>query len=142
VSPISGLLVAAVVLVAASAAGLVWRSRSGRVRAEEAVIPAGLASPGAAVTLLQFTSSQCAPCRRVRAVCADVAAGLDGVEHVEVDVDEHLDAVRALNVWRLPTLLVVDRGGRVVRRTVGVPARTELAAAVTDIMAGERAEAA
>ena len=92
------------------------------------------------MTLLQFSSEQCAPCQRVRALCADLAGGLDGVEHVEVDAGEHLDAVRALDIWRLPTLLVVDRTGRVARRTVGVPARAALAAAVEQVMR-ERAAA-
>jgi hypothetical protein len=97
-------------------------------------VPESLAPAGATVTLMQFSSAECAPCRRVRAVCADVAARLDGVHHVEIDVDQHLDAVRALDVWRLPTLLVVDRTGRVARRTVGVPDRQALEAAVAEVM--------
>jgi hypothetical protein len=105
------------------------------------VVPASLAPSGADVTLLQFSSEQCAPCRRVRAICVDVAGDLAGVQHVEVDVDAHLDAVRALDIWRLPTLLVVDRAGRVARRAVGVPARADLVAAVRDVMS-ERTAAA
>jgi thiol-disulfide isomerase/thioredoxin len=134
VSAIVGVAVAVAVLAAASVAGLVWRGRSGRVRVDHAVVPAGLAPSGADVTLLQFSSERCAPCRRVRAICADVAGDLAGVRHVEVDVDMHLDAVRALDVWRLPTLLVVDRAGRVARRTVGVPARADLVAAVEQVL--------
>jgi hypothetical protein len=134
------LLVAVAVLAVAAVAGLIWRSRSGRVRApspaEPVRVPSGVLpeSPDT-VTLLQFSSATCAPCRQVRATCADVAGGLSGVRHVEIDAEERLDAARALNVWRLPTLLVVDREGRVARRAVGVPDRAELRAAVTEVLA-------
>ena len=64
-----------------------------------------------------------------------VAGGLDGVRHVELDAEEHLDAVRDLGIWRLPTLLVVDRRGNIARRTVGVPDRASLRATVTEVLA-------
>jgi thiol-disulfide isomerase/thioredoxin len=131
------LLIAVAVLAVAAVAGLIWRVRSGRLHVSEpARVPAGiLPEPAGAVTLLQFSSATCAPCRQVRAACADLAGGLNGVRHVEIDAEERLDAARALNVWRLPTLLVVDREGRVARRAVGVPDRTELKAAVTEVLA-------
>jgi thiol-disulfide isomerase/thioredoxin len=124
------------VLAAATVAGLVYRARYGRLRAVTGELPPGLV-PGAAgaVVLLHFTSATCAPCRQVRAVCADLVEHLDGVRHVEIDADAHLDAVKQLDIWRLPTLLVVDRRGRVARRTVGVPDRAELRQTVTEVLA-------
>jgi thioredoxin-like negative regulator of GroEL len=131
------LLIAAAVLVVTTLAGVLWRRRSGRVRAAAPeVLPAGLVpASGAAVTLVQFSSATCAPCRQVRAVCEDVAGALTGVQHVELDAEAHLDAVRELSIWRLPTLLVVDRAGQVARRTVGVPDRAALREAVQEVMA-------
>ena len=111
--------------------------RAGRRRAAPAGpprLPDGLVPASeAAVTLLQFSTASCAPCRQVRAVCADVAGDLAGVRHVELDAQAHLDAVRELSIWRLPTLLVVDRAGQVARRTVGVPDRAALRAAVREV---------
>ena len=52
-----------------------------------------------------------------------------------VDAEEHLDAVRDLGIWRLPTLLVVDRRGNIAQRTVGVPDRASLRATVTEVLA-------
>ncbi|GAA2635920.1 thioredoxin family protein [Dactylosporangium fulvum] len=129
-------IVVLAVLAAATVAGLVYRARYGRLRAAQGDLPPGLLPPARdTVTLLQFSSATCAPCRRVRAVCADLAGGLDGVRHVELDADEHLDAVRELGIWRLPTLLVVDRSGRVATRTVGVPDQAALRATVTEVLA-------
>jgi len=134
------LLIAAAVLAVTTVAGLVWRRRAGRLHATAASasprLPAGLVPvSGAAVTLVQFSSATCAPCRQVRAVCEDVAGGLSDVRHVELDAEAHLDAVRELSIWRVPTLLVVDRDGRVARRTVGVPDRAALHDAVQEVMA-------
>jgi thiol-disulfide isomerase/thioredoxin len=125
------------VLAAATVAGLVYRARYGRLRASGGDLPPGLLPDGepGGVVLLHFTSVTCAPCRQVRAVCADLAGDVPGVRHVEVDADEHLDAVRHLDIWRLPTLLVVDRRGRVARRTVGVPDRADLRRTVTEVLA-------
>jgi thiol-disulfide isomerase/thioredoxin len=111
--------------------------------AGERIDPALLAELGVApgqATLLQFSSAFCAPCRAVRRISADVAGLVPGVQHVEVDAESHLDAVRALDVWRTPTLFVLEADGRVARRATGVPAKAQLIAALgeLDTLTGDR----
>jgi thiol-disulfide isomerase/thioredoxin len=89
--------------------------------------------PTTPVTLLQFSSAFCAPCRATRRVLADVAGLVDGVTHLEVDAESHLDAVRALGIWRTPTTLVVA-GGQVVQRASGVPAKAQVLAAIAPML--------
>jgi thiol-disulfide isomerase/thioredoxin len=89
---------------------------------------------GTPVTLLQFSSAFCAPCRATRVLCAEVARLVPGVRHVEVDAESHLDAVRALDVWRTPTVLVLDATGTVRRRATGPPSRARLLAVVGDVL--------
>ncbi|SDY95386.1 Thioredoxin [Asanoa ishikariensis] len=89
--------------------------------------------PATPVTLLQFSSAFCAPCRATRRVLADVATMVDGVTHLEVDAESHLDAVRALDIWRTPTTLIVS-GGRVVQRASGVPGKAQVVAAVAPMI--------
>lgn len=84
--------------------------------------------------MLQFSSAFCQPCRAVRRISGEVAAMVPGVRHVEVDAESHLEAVRALNIWRTPTLLVLDRNGREVRRATGVPGKPQLIAALGDVL--------
>ena len=88
----------------------------------------------AQATLLQFSSAFCAPCRAVRRVSGEVADLLPGVRHVEVDAESHLDAVRALGIWRTPTLLVLDADGRVAKRATGVPGKAQLIAVLGDVL--------
>lgn len=138
---LTGLFVAVVALAAATAFGLWRRRRDGRLRATPAPEPSSSAvltllgvEEGTPATLLQFSSAFCAPCRAVRRVCADVARAVDGVRHVEVDAESHLDAVRELGIWRTPTVLIVDRSGRVVQRASGVPAKGQVIAAVAPLL--------
>ncbi|MCA2212468.1 TlpA family protein disulfide reductase [Jidongwangia harbinensis] len=104
----------------------------------DAALLASLGVVPAPATLLQFSTAFCAPCRAVRRVCTDVAAMLPGVRHVEVDAESHLDEVRALGIWRTPTLLVLDADGRVVKRATGVPGKPHLIAAVADLLSPSR----
>lgn len=141
----TGLIVAVAVLVLGVAAGW-WRRRTdGRVAAgapaRERPVDAGLLASlgvaGGGPTLLQFSSAVCAPCRAVRRVSAQVAAENPGVRHVEVDAESHLEAVRALDIWRTPTVLILDSGGRITGRATGVPSKQELAAALAGLTPGD-----
>jgi thiol-disulfide isomerase/thioredoxin len=99
------------------------------------VAPATLAGLGidpaaAPVTLVQFSSAFCQPCRATRRVLGEVVRLLPAVGHVEVDAESHLDAVRALGILRTPTVLVLDSAGRVVKRASGQPRVADVVAAV------------
>lgn len=92
---------------------------------------AELGSPlGERATLVQFSTAFCRPCRATRRVLADIAAMVPGVAHVEVDAEARLDLVRALDVVRTPTVLVLDADGRLVRRAAGQPRRADVIAAL------------
>ncbi|MEU0155539.1 thioredoxin family protein [Micromonospora fulviviridis] len=143
---LTGVLVLVAVLAAATAFGWWRRRRDGRLRAVSpaAAAPhrAALAALGVrpgAITLVQFSAPVCAPCRAARRVIEDVAGRLDGVTLLEVGVEEHLDRARELDVWRTPTVLLVDGDGRIVRRAAGVPDRADLLAALAPLAAGARA---
>ncbi|MDP9794934.1 thiol-disulfide isomerase/thioredoxin [Catenuloplanes nepalensis] len=136
-----GAVALSVVLLTATVFGLWHRARSGRIRAGAAVDEHRLdpslrdalgVTPGE-ITLLQFSTAFCQPCRATRAVLAGVGRDTEGVRHVEVDAESHLDAVRALNVWSTPTTLVIDRESRIVGRAGGVPTRPQVLAAIAAI---------
>jgi thiol-disulfide isomerase/thioredoxin len=147
VSTLTGVAVAVGVLVASTGVGLWRRRRDGAARpvadrAEQKGQHADLlaqlgVAAGTPVTLVQFSSAFCAPCRATRRVCAQVAEEFDGVRHIEVDAESHLDAVRALEIWRTPTVLVVDAAGDVVRRASGQPSRAQVLAAVAPFLPAE-----
>lgn len=81
---------------------------------------------GERATLLQFSSAFCAPCRATRRVLGEVTDLVEGVRHVEVDAEQHLDATRALGILRTPTTLVLDASGGEVTRATGAPTRDQV----------------
>lgn len=87
---------------------------------------------GARATLVQFSTAFCAPCRSTRRVLSDVAAMVDGVKHLEIDAESHLDLVRELGIRRTPTVLVLGRRGEIVRRGSGQPRKADVIAALGD----------
>lgn len=91
---------------------------------------------GERATLLQFSSSFCAPCRATRRILAEVAGMTDGVAHIEIDAESRLDLVRELNVLRTPTVLVLAADGSVVRRASGQPRKPDVIAAIGDAVSG------
>lgn len=124
-------------VLVATALGL-WLRRSGRRIAEPQAVPAevtlsseDLGAPlGERATLVQFSSAFCQPCRATRQVLDQVSREVDGVRHVEIDAESHLDLVRRLDVRRTPTVLVLDAAGRVVRRASGQPRPVDVVAAL------------
>ena len=132
---LAGILVCALVLAAAAGFGLRRRHRDGKLTAPGPgrVTAVQLGQPlGARATLLQFSSELCAPCRATRQILGEVASGLDGVSHVEVDAAERLDLVRLLDVRRTPTVFVLGPDGRVTRRGSGLMRKDEVLAALGD----------
>ncbi|MET9802036.1 thioredoxin family protein [Streptomyces sp. NPDC006368] len=85
---------------------------------------------GTRATLVQFSSAFCRPCQATRRILAEVAAMVEGVAHVEIDAEDHLDLVRALGVVKTPTVLVLDAAGRIVRRAAGQPRKVDVIAAL------------
>jgi thiol-disulfide isomerase/thioredoxin len=126
-----GLMVGAAVLLAGAVAGWWWRRTDGRMRpvaqpSEGELLTSLGVEPGRAA-LVQFSSEFCADCRRAFRVGTELAAETPGLQHLEVDAGEHLEAARALDIWRTPTVLVVGADGNVMWRAVGVPKRPDLA---------------
>jgi thiol-disulfide isomerase/thioredoxin len=136
VQMMTGLVVCVVVLAVASAYGLVQRRRSGRVRVRVRDEGKRLTAEelggelGERATLVQFSSAFCAPCRATRRVLGEVAGLVPGVRHLEIDAEAHLELVRALDILKTPTVLVLDAEGRVVRRATGQPRKADVIAAL------------
>ncbi|TLW93184.1 thioredoxin family protein [Saccharomonospora piscinae] len=115
-------------LVLGVLAGIVLTTRDGRIR-RGMNQPQGTAPPESVadalvpgtVTLVQLSTTFCAPCRQARAVLARVAETTDGLAHVEIDVAERPEVAEALRVLRTPTTIVYDAGGAELLRIGGVP---------------------
>ena len=99
-----------IVLTLASAYGFWYQRSRGRVKAKRTTHSALTASDigsdlGTRVTLVQFSSAFCTPCRATRALLTDITADLDDVKHIDIDAEKNLDLVRRLDIRSTPTTL-------------------------------------
>lgn len=147
----TGAWIVVVAVVVALAFGL-WRAATdGRFRGTHLVRRSAGSTPDAAVggtplgaelvatvgahlgeraTLLQFSSAFCAPCRATRRVLDEVTGLVEGVAHVEVDAEHHLEATRTFGIVRTPTTIVLDASGAEVTRATGAPTRDQVLSAL------------
>lgn len=156
----TGVWVLVVVLALATGFGLWFRRVNGRVRDTR---PAGVPmagpddppaaieepTPGAAAlaealggrlgeraTMVQFSSAFCQPCRATRRILEEVSVMVPGVSHVEIDAEENLELVRAMDIRRTPTVLFLDRAGVVRKQASGQPRKADVVAALGEILPG------
>lgn len=87
---------------------------------------------GGRATFVQFSSNFCAPCRSTRGLLAWVAGKEPGVQHVELEVNQHLELAERLRIVQTPTFFLLDADGAVRARQEGVPRL----AAVRELLAG------
>jgi thiol-disulfide isomerase/thioredoxin len=120
-------------LAVAGAVGVLLKVREGRISRREAStdLPApvrDLLAPG--VTLVQLSTTFCAPCRHAKVILRDLADRTDGLTHAELDVTNLPDVAAQLGVMRTPTTLALTADGTEVLRVGGVPKRDSLLAAL------------
>lgn len=135
----TGLIVVLAAVVLTAAFGLYRRATDGRVRetsdaARLAVDDLGQ-ELGSAATLVQFSSTVCAPCRATRALLTDLVATEPAVRHIEINAEERLDLVERFGIVRTPTVLLLDGSGAVRRRITGAPRKPEVVAALESLQA-------
>jgi thiol-disulfide isomerase/thioredoxin len=133
---VTGVWVLVATLVAAVAVGVLLRARNGRVREADPArtLPAralpgpvtAVLDPASAVTLVQISTTFCAPCRHAKAVLGPLAERTDGLHHVELDVTNQPEVAQSLSVLRTPTTIALTPDGRELLRVGGVPKGPEL----------------
>jgi thiol-disulfide isomerase/thioredoxin len=147
---VTGLLALLGALAVAVTLGLVLRAREGRVRLSgHQPVLAGVTAGGQSgrpavelppavrelvvdppeqesVTLLQLSTTFCAPCRQASAALASLAEATPGLRHVELDVTNTPEIAIGLGVLRTPTTIAFDAEGTELLRIRGVPRRDAL----------------
>lgn len=115
-------------LVATGAIGAVLKWRDGRVTRKSVEIPDAVRSllDSSPVTLVQLSTTFCAPCRQARVVLDDLASRTTGLRHVELDITNLPDVAASLGVLRTPTTVAYDASGTELLRVGGVPRKDAL----------------
>lgn len=115
----------------AAAAGLIWRSRTGRtkkVRGGQQIVLSEIGAIkdgkpvtefGKRVTFLQFSSEFCTACKQTARLYSELEKVHPEILHIEVDITNRTDLANKFNILQTPTTLVLDSRGRVTSRIGG-----------------------
>jgi len=88
---------------------------------------------GARVTMVQFSSAFCSPCRATKALLEDMVKSMPDVRYAHIDAESNLELVRKLDIRSTPTTLFLNSDGIEVGRAMGTPKRSQVLAAVNAI---------
>ena len=129
-----------VVVLALAIAFGVWYTRSrGEFRRKKTVNGPKLDASvigvelGSRVTMVQFSSAFCSPCRATKALLEDMVKTMPDVRYAHIDAESHLELVRQLDIRSTPTTLFLNASGVEVGRAMGTPKRSQVMAAVDAI---------
>ena len=129
-----------VVVLALAIAFGVWYTRSrGEFRKKKTVNGPKLDASvigvelGSRVTMVQFSSAFCSPCRATKALLEDMVKTMPDVRYAHIDAESHLELVRQLDIRSTPTTLFLNASGVEVGRAMGTPKRSQVLAAVNAI---------
>ncbi len=137
-NPLLALAVIAGLVVVATGLGLIWRARTGRVRrsAGTRIAADSLGTDarlGSSATIVQFSTEFCGPCRIAERVLGELAARRTDVEFIDVDLGRRPQLATEFGVLQTPTILLLDAGGGVRSRIVGVPRVRDVTARLEEI---------
>ncbi len=127
------------VLAAASVFGIWFRQTRGEFRRKKTVNGPRLTPDqigialGERVTMVQFSSAFCSPCRATRVLLEQMVQTMPDVAYVHIDAESHLELVRELNILSTPTTLFLNRDGTEVGRAMGTPKRSQVLTAVAAV---------
>ena len=79
--------------------------------------------------LVDFWAPWCGPCRTIAPLIEQVAAENEGIKVGKVNVDQNNNTATKYGISSIPTLMIF-KGGEVVERMVGVPAKSRLQEAI------------
>lgn len=128
-----------IVLVVASAFGIWFQRTRGEFRRKKTIngprmTVEQIGSPlGARVTMVQFSSAFCSPCRATRVLLEQMVQSMTDVTYAHIDAESNLELVRQLNILSTPTTLFLNRDGVEVGRAMGTPKRSQVLAAVAAV---------
>jgi thioredoxin 1 len=71
------------------------------------------------VTVKKFYATWCGPCKTLAPMLEHLSLQYNGVEFLNVNVDEHIEQVQGYGVRSVPTV-IIEKNGVEVKRFVGV----------------------
>jgi thiol-disulfide isomerase/thioredoxin len=126
------------VLLIASVFGFYWRSQQGKLKAP-AQIHNFISSDeigielGSRVTIIQFSSAFCSPCKATAQIISTLIRDMDDVKFVQIKSEENLKLVEKFDIKSTPTVIFFNSHAMEVGRAVGIPTNQQVLASIAAV---------
>ena len=126
------------VLAAASAFGFWWKQNQGRVKSAKG--PHNFISKneigielGSRVTIVQFSSSFCSPCKATAAIINNLIKDMNDVAYVQIQSEQNIPLIEKFDIKSTPTVIFFNGLGMEVGRATGTPTNDQVLAAIASV---------
>jgi len=126
------------VLLVASAFGFWWRQNQGRMKSAKG--PHNFISKneigvelGIRVTIVQFSSAFCSPCKATAAIIKNLVKDLDDVVYVQIQSEQNIPLIEKFDIRSTPTVIFFNGMGMEVGRAMGTPTNDQVLASIASV---------
>jgi thiol-disulfide isomerase/thioredoxin len=126
------------VLLLTSAFGIYWRKNQGKMKQTTQLHnfvsqdEIGVAL-GSRVTIMQFSSAFCSPCKATAAIITNLVKDMDDVRFVQIKSEENLKLVEKYDIKSTPTVIFFNGHGMEVGRAMGTPTSQQVLASIAAV---------
>ena len=118
--------------------GLYWRSQQGKLK-----VPAQIHNfiskdeigieLGSRVTIIQFCSAFCSPCKATAQIISTLVRDMDDVKFGQIKSEENLKLVEKFDIKSTPTVIFFNSLAMEVGRAVGIPTNQQVLASIAAV---------
>ena len=126
------------VLLVASAFGFWWRQNQGRMKSARG--PHNFISKseigvelGSRVTIVQFSSAFCSPCKATAAIIQNLVKDMDDVVYVQIQSEQNIPLIEKFDIKSTPTVIFFNGMGMEVGRAIGTPTTDQVLASIASV---------
>ena len=126
------------VLALAGAFGLWWRANQGKLKQTSGLHKFVSAQEigielGGRVTIVQFSSSFCSPCKATAQIITNLIKDMADVSYVQISSEDHLQLIEKFDIRSTPTVIFFNSHGMEVGRAVGTPTNQQVLVAISSV---------
>jgi thiol-disulfide isomerase/thioredoxin len=126
------------VLTLACAFGFWWKRNQGRVKSSKG--PHNFISKpelgidlGSRVTIVQFSSSFCSPCKATAAIINNLVKEMNDVAYVQIQSEQNIALIEKFDIKSTPTVIFFNGMGMEVGRASGTPSNEQVLSAIASV---------
>ncbi|MFM8922136.1 MAG: thioredoxin family protein [Candidatus Nanopelagicaceae bacterium] len=126
------------VLLLASAFGIWWQRNQGKLKRAKGphnfITKSEIETElGQRVTIVQFSSAFCSPCKATAAIISALIKDMSDVTYVQIQSEENLALIEKFDIKSTPTVIFFNSFGMEVGRATGTPTNDQVLAAIASV---------